>query len=253
MKSSELQLLETIRTFLAENRNPAVKEKYARYFVEGYDPYGTDQKLLEQERQKWFSAYDSQLGLDGFLNLGDLLVASGKYEEMFLAFWFVTRYPQHLSPAVFPRMAAWLENGICNWAMVDSFSMDVCAPFLLKKVVGLDALAAWRRSPSKWMRRAAAVTLIRPGKNGLPAAEILEFIRPIMLDEEKVVRQGLGWLLRELWKIDRAPVEDFLLEYKDTCGRLIIQYATEKMTAEEKARFKRTSGKAVKSTHLPSK
>jgi 3-methyladenine DNA glycosylase AlkD len=150
-------------------------------------------------------------------------------------------------------MAAWLENGICNWAMVDSFSMDVCAPFLLKKVVGLDALAAWRRSPSKWMRRAAAVTLIRPGKNGLPAAEILEFIRPIMLDEEKVVRQGLGWLLRELWKIDRAPVEDFLLEYKDTCGRLIIQYATEKMTAEEKARFKRTSGKAVKSTHLPSK
>jgi 3-methyladenine DNA glycosylase AlkD len=58
-------------------------------------------------------------------------------------------------------------------------------------------------------------------------------------DSEKVVHQGLGWFLREAWKLDRPPVEAFLLKWKDICARLIIQYATEKMGKDEKLRFKR--------------
>jgi 3-methyladenine DNA glycosylase AlkD len=61
----------------------------------------------------------------------------------------------------------------------------------------------------------------------------------MMGDSEKVVHQGLGWFLRETWKRDRNPVEAHLLKWKDTCARLIVQYATEKMSKEEKLRFKR--------------
>jgi 3-methyladenine DNA glycosylase AlkD len=70
-------------------------------------------------------------------------------------------------------------------------------------------------------------------------APLLDFLRPLMMDEEKVVRQGLGWFLREAWKLQREPVEAFLLVWKDRAPRLIYQYATEKMTPEEKARFRR--------------
>jgi hypothetical protein len=35
-------------------------------------------------------------------------------------------------------------------------------------------------------------------------------------------------------------VEAFLLRYKDTCPRLIVQYATEKMASATKQRFKRS-------------
>jgi 3-methyladenine DNA glycosylase AlkD len=49
----------------------------------------------------------------------------------------------------------------------------------------------------------------------------------------------MGWLLRELWKKQPALVMNYLLRWKDTCPRLIIQYASEKMTAEDKARLKR--------------
>jgi 3-methyladenine DNA glycosylase AlkD len=68
---------------------------------------------------------------------------------------------------------------------------------------------------------------------------LLEFIRPMMLDPERVVHQGLGWFLREAWKKQPKPVEAFLLEWKDTAPRLIFQYATEKMTAAARARFRR--------------
>jgi 3-methyladenine DNA glycosylase AlkD len=61
----------------------------------------------------------------------------------------------------------------------------------------------------------------------------------MMLDLERVVQQGLGWFLREAWKRDRERTEESLLAWKDTCGRTIIQYATEKMSPADRARFKR--------------
>ncbi|MBM3746002.1 MAG: DNA alkylation repair protein, partial [Acidobacteria bacterium] len=80
------------------------------------------------------------------------------------------------------------------------------------------------------------------GQGGL--SPLLEFLRPLMRDAEKVVQQGLGWFLREAWKKQPEPVEAFLLEFKDTAPRIIFQYATEKMTAARKERFRRA--KAVR-------
>jgi len=68
---------------------------------------------------------------------------------------------------------------------------------------------------------------------------LLEFVRPLMMDNERVVHQGLGWFLRETWKKDPSPVEAYLLEFKDTAARLIFQYATEKMSPAQKERFRR--------------
>jgi 3-methyladenine DNA glycosylase AlkD len=106
-------------------------------------------------------------------------------------------------------------------------------------VVPLSAFAGWRSASSKWKRRAVPVTLIKTLKLGYKTGELLAFIDPMMGDTEKVVHQGLGWFLREAWKLDRQPVEAFLLKWKDTCARLIIQYATEKMTKEEKLRYRK--------------
>jgi len=83
------------------------------------------------------------------------------------------------------------------------------------------------------------VTILVLLKGKFDAAELLAFVRPLMTDPERVVHQGMGWFLRELWKKEPKPVEAFLLEWKDTAPRLIFQYATEKMTAAQKARFKR--------------
>jgi 3-methyladenine DNA glycosylase AlkD len=105
----------------------------------------------------------------------------------------------------------------------------------------LDALSSWRSASSKWKRRAVPVTLIKVLKMDIPHASLLAFIDPMMMDKEKVVHQGLGWFLRETWKKSSEIVEAFLLKWKDQCARLIIQYATEKLTKAQKAKFKRTT------------
>jgi 3-methyladenine DNA glycosylase AlkD len=60
-----------------------------------------------------------------------------------------------------------------------------------------------------------------------------------MMDPEREVHQGLGWFLREAWKKQPQVTETFLFKWKNSAARLIFQYATEKMTAEEKQRFRK--------------
>jgi 3-methyladenine DNA glycosylase AlkD len=233
-------LIKEIRKKLNANANPALVKKYSRYFVEGYDAYGVDLKELRSERDAWLKDNRETLGLEGFLQLGDRLVLSGKYEEGFIAMDFIKHFENEFTPATLERLGNWLENGLCNWAHIDSFSGEVISVFLVKKIVALDAFSSWRSSPSKWKRRAVPVTLIKALKTELPHDAFLEFIDPMMMDTEKVVHQGLGWFLREAWKKSPEQVEPFLMKWKDDCARLIIQYATEKMTREKKAGFKRS-------------
>jgi 3-methyladenine DNA glycosylase AlkD len=77
----------------------------------------------------------------------------------------------------------------------------------------------------------------------IPLERLFRIIEPLMLDSDKFVQKGLGWFLREAWKRHPKETEDFLLKWKDTCGRTIIQYATEKMDKENKSRFRRARKK----------
>ncbi len=116
---------------------------------------------------------------------------------------------------------------------------EVLAPLLENNQVELSALESWRESPLKYQRRAVPVAMLGLLKAGRKACPLLAFLRPLMQDPERVVQQGLGWFLREAWKRQPAPVEAFLLQCKDTAPRLIFQYATGKMTAAGRARFRR--------------
>ena len=233
-------LAKEIKSVLQRHANPILVKKYAYYFVEGYDAYGVDLKEINSDRNAWLEENREDFGLEGFLRLGDLLVQSGKYEEGFIAIDLISNFKKEFTPATMERLGAWLDHGLCNWAHIDTISSAVLPLFLLNKIVPLDALSSWRSASSKWKRRAVPVTLIKVLKMGIPHATLLEFIDIMMLDKEKVVHQGLGWFLRETWKKSPEIVEDFLFKWKDQCARLIIQYATEKMTKEQKAVFKRT-------------
>ena len=232
-------LFNEVRTFCQAHANPANVQKYSCYFVEGYDAYGVDFKLIVLQRDQWLAKYRPTLGLKGFLDLGDMLVKSGKYEEASFAISFISQFQDEYTPQTLERLGSWLADGIRNWAHTDILAGGPLSIFFIKKIVPLGAFSAWRQSPSKWMRRAVPVTLIELLKAGFPLKSLLDFIEPMMSDEEKVVHQGLGWFLREAWKVESTPVEEFLLRWKDRCARLIIQYATEKMSPEQKMSYKK--------------
>jgi len=242
MKKIEERFLE-IRKFCEKNANPDIVKKYSRYFTEGYDAYGLDQKNYESQRDKWLELWKKDFTLNDYLLLGDQLISTGKYEEASYAISFIYSNTENFAPETFDRLGSWLEKGIINWAHTDVLSGKALYYFFTNKIINIERLKEWTESPSKWKRRAVPVTLIEVLSTDIPLERLFHIIELLMSDSDKFVQKGLGWFLREAWKRNPGETEDFLLKWKDTCGRTIIQYATEKMDRENKDRFRRTKKK----------
>lgn len=228
-----------IRDFCVINSNQTNIDKYSRYFKDGFDGYGIDQKVYEQQRDSWINLWKNEMDLDKYLDLGDTLVKVGKYEEISFAISFVASERENYSEKTFDRIGNWFDFGITNWATTDVLCMLVLSNFLIDKVIPYTKLLKWTRSDSEWKRRAVPVTLVELIKKGLTPDEALPLIEPLMNDKSENVQKGIGTLLRGLWKSHPERIEEFLLKWKETCGRMIIQYATEKMDKEYRKKFRR--------------
>jgi 3-methyladenine DNA glycosylase AlkD len=230
-----------IRRFLKANTDKAVIKKYAKYFKEGYDPYGVAFEKLGPKIDDWYNLCEEKLTRKQLLTLCEHLLSTGKFEEASIALGFMEWLRKEYNKSLFNIVGKWFEKYITNWAHCDGACGNVVYKFLADKVVEFKDLIAWTQSPHRWKRRAAAVTMVQDfykgGTANVPKA--LQVARKLILDPERVVQQGTGWLLREAWKKEPKKVEDFLLEWKDQAPRLIIQYATEKIDKDKRKKFRR--------------
>ncbi len=227
-----------IIAFCKANADEALVKKYSRYFKEGgYDAYGVSYVLMQEKVKSILE--NPEVDLAFVMKTSRLLVPGIKYEEPGFALMMVKALKKQYKPETFNEIGEWFDIGIRNWAHTDALCSEIISEFLLKKIVDYKEIGNWKLGVNKFQRRAVPVSLIKLVKETRNVKEYINFIEPLMMDKEREVHQGVGWFLREAWKIDRLPVEEFLLKYKDTAPRLIFQYATEKMTPEGKARFKR--------------
>ena len=178
--------------------------------------------------------------ISDYLDLGDLLVSTGKFEEASFAISLIASKKDEFSTETFDRIGDWLENGIQNWGNTDELCMLVLAEFIYNKIIQPKDFINWTKSESKWKRRAVPVTFFEAIKKDHKPEPIIDVIEILMEDKEEDVQKGLGTLLREIWKKQPELAEEFLLKWKDKCGRKIIHYATEKMNKEGKAKFKKS-------------
>lgn len=230
----------TIHAFCLQHGDEQIVAKYSRYFKGAFDGYGIDQKTFEKQRDEWVATWKDELSLKDVLNLGDELMQYGKYEEKSFAIALLQSRRNQYSIPTFDRIGRWFALGVDNWAITDVLCMMVLSSFLMDEIISLKKLAEWQTAPSEWQRRAVPVTLVELLKEGLTTKEALPMVEPLMLDESEYVQKGIGTLLRGLWKKEPREVEDFLMIWKDRCGRLIVQYATEKMDKEYRKKFRKS-------------
>jgi 3-methyladenine DNA glycosylase AlkD len=229
-----------IREFCESNSDPAIIKKFEKYFREGYDGYGIDKNAIEKQIETWKEQWKDEMTMDDYLKLGDEL-QRGRYDEKNLAIVFIQTQRKHYSKETFNRIGKWFDYGINNWATTDVLCMFVLSDFVTDQVIDLDDLKSWNDSESEWKRRAVPVTLIELIKTGLTPDDAINVIEPLMTDQSEYVQKGIGTLLRGLWKKYPAPVEHFLMKWKDSCGRLIVQYSTEKMDKEYRKKFRKNN------------
>lgn len=229
-----------IRDFCIKNSEQSIIDKYSKYFKEGFDGYGIDQKVYEAQRDFWIADWKKEMNIDKYLELGDKLIQNGKYEEISFVISFIKSERENYTASTFDRIGNWFNIGISDWANTDVLCMLVLSSFLIDEIIEFDKLKEWTKSNSEWKRRAVPVTLVELIKKDLKPEIALPLIETLMLDDSEYVQKGIGTLLRGLWKTYPNRIEEFLLKWKDQCGRLIIQYATEKMDKEYRKKFRKT-------------
>ncbi len=231
-----------IRNFCETNSDPEIIKIYHKYFKEGYDGYGIDDKLFKAQIENWIEQWKEEMTIERYLDLGDELMKNGRFDEKHVAINFLKSRRADFSKDTFYRVGKWFDYGINNWATTDVLCMLILSDLLYDKVIDFDDLKMWINSSSEWKRRAVPVALIEMDKltKNLNPVEAIELIEPLMLDNSEYVQKGTGTLLRGLWKKYPSEIEDFLMKWKDRCGRLIIQYSTEKMDKEYRKKFRKS-------------
>ncbi len=98
------QKIAEMKEFCETNSNSAIIEKYSRYFKDGFDGYGIEQKTFEKQRNIWIEKWKDEMTLEDNLNLADNLFQTGRYEEKSLAIALVQSKREHYTRDAFKRI-----------------------------------------------------------------------------------------------------------------------------------------------------
>jgi 3-methyladenine DNA glycosylase AlkD len=227
-------LLNTLRSELAAKADPVWKAGAERYFKAPVQFYG----MSNSAARKIGSEYYKQLkGLtkNEILAFCEELMRTGLMEETIIACNWSNRVQRQFEPGDFTTFERWISDYVNNWAACDTLCNHTVAEFIMKYPEFLAELKRFTQSQNRWMRRAAAVTLIIPAARGNFLADIFEIATLLLLDPDDLVRKGYGWMLKSAAGSHRQEVFEFVLRHKATMPRTALRYAIEKMPGEMKA------------------
>lgn len=226
-------LIADIRRELQEKSDAQVKESSKRFFKEEIRVYG----IKSAEVAKIAKKYDRQLqGIDKktVFALCEELFNSGYMEEFFIACEWACFRHEEFKENDFAVLEQWVSGYVSNWAECDTLCNHTVGAFMEKYPQYVPQLKRWATSSNRWLRRAAAVTLIIPAKRGAFLPEALAIADILLLDREDLVQKGYGWLLKEESRTEQTAVFDYVMKNKAVMPRTALRYAIELMPKELK-------------------
>ena len=143
---------------------------------------------------------------DGFTEaclLMDALCRSGSREEMLVGTFLLGRYQREVKSLSWPRVAAWLK-AVDNWETCDQLSAEVLATMVNAQPELAAPLLTLTTSADRWQRRLAVATAASINQRGRSQPAITRAICAALEDDDdRMIRQALGWAKRELAKKQR--------------------------------------------------
>ena len=227
-------IINRVRRDLAAGADEQTRTAFHRYFKESVTAYGVKTALVSRIGRKYFQEI-RQCTKNEIFFLCEELFSSGFSEEAFIASeWSYAVHSQY-QLGDFTTFDRWVALYIDNWAKCDTFCNHAVGTLVEMYPVLSGKLVIWARSPNRWLRRAAAVTLILPARKGMFLQEIFEIAGILLLDDDDLVQKGYGWMLKEASKTHQTEVFNYILKNKRVMPRTALRYAIEKMPVGMKA------------------
>ena len=227
-------VIRTLRRRVKTVDRPANRMDYQRWFKEKLEhPTGLKTPVLRKVSNDVFRSEARPLGKDEVLVIGDELLESGWQYARFFAFDWAKKSHRHLERKDFARLERWLRKYVDNWGRCD----HLCGVLGLTLVRFPDLSPRrmkWAGSRNLWLRRASAVALIDPVREGLLLDDVFLTAETLLLDPEDMVQKGYGWMLKVTGDYFFDDAYGFVMKHRDVMPRTSLRYAIEKWPEAER-------------------
>ncbi|MDP4227717.1 MAG: DNA alkylation repair protein, partial [Bacteroidota bacterium] len=157
------KLLEQIREELKNNSDEKTLASSQRFFKETIKSYGVKVPVVNKISKEFYKLIDPRTKTKIF-ELCECLWQSGYWEESIIACnWSYTVHKEY-KPEDFQLFERWINQYVDNWASCDTLCNHTVGEFIEMYPGYIERLKDFARSNNRWIRRAAAVSLIVPAR-----------------------------------------------------------------------------------------
>jgi 3-methyladenine DNA glycosylase AlkD len=226
-------LIAKIREELKANADEKTRKSAQRFFKEEVTCYGVKTGTVRVIAKKhWNEA--KLFSKEKIFAVCEELYRSDYMEEAFVVAFWLPNLVEQLAPADLAVFKAWIERYVNNWAKCDAFCNHTVGGLVEKHPESVSEVKSWAKAENRWLKRAAAVSLIVPAKKGKFLQECLEISDTLLSDDDDMVQKGYGWLLKEASRKHQKEVFSYVLKNRNVMPRTALRYAIELLPKEQR-------------------
>lgn len=218
---------------MSQTADEKTRSNYDLFFKEKVVYYGVKTSEVGKIARKYY-AQVKNLGKAGVFALCEQLLKSNYSEEAFIACEWSYRMRNEYEESDFQVFEGWISKYINDWAKCDTLCNHTVGSFLEQYPHYVENLKIWANAENRWMKRAAAVSLIIPAKRGKFLSDIFKIADILLMDKDDLVQKGYGWMLKDASIKHCGEVFEYVMKNKQKMPRTALRYAIERMPEDLK-------------------
>lgn len=222
------KIISKLRQELKQSADEHTKKIAQNFFKEKIMVYGVKTAAVTKIGKKIFQEIKDEPKPIIF-QLCTELWQSGFLEESGIACNWSYLVHKDYEPKDLQVFIGWLKKYVSNWAACDTLCNHTIGEFLEMYPGSIKELKKLAVAKNRWLKRAAAVSLIIPARKGKFLKDIFEIAEILLLDQDDLVQKGYGWMLKAASEAHQKEVFDFVMCKKAVMPRTALRYAIEKM------------------------
>jgi 3-methyladenine DNA glycosylase AlkD len=227
------EIINRMRQTLIASADEKTRKQSEYFFKEQVTVYGVKSATVQKIAKEIFAEIKDKPKAEIF-DACEKLWQSSYMEESFVACVWSEKLGKKMEPADFEIFERWIKNYVSNWASCDTFCNHTVGNFVTMYPGFIWKLKEFAHAENRWVKRAAAVSLIVPARKGLFLNDIFVIADILLMDSDDLVQKGYGWMLKAASQAHQQAVFEYVMSKKTVMPRTALRYAIEKMPGEMK-------------------